>query len=108
MAQEIDTVSSTGVYEWEVDLALDAGCDYSIKVKSSVDETLFDNSEIFSIDVPAGDFDCNGCVSFDDLAVLAGEWLHVEDGLTADIQGDGKVDFVDVGILAESWMQSCD
>ena len=108
LAQEIDTVSSTGVYEWEVDLALDAGCDYSIKVKSSVDETLFDNSEIFSIDVPAGDFDCNGCVSFDDLAVLAGEWLHVEDGLTADIQGDGKVDFVDVGILAESWMQSCD
>jgi hypothetical protein len=47
----IRTVSSIGVYEWEVDLDLDPGCDYSIKIKSSVDETLFDMSDgTFAID----------------------------------------------------------
>jgi hypothetical protein len=49
----IGTVSSTGVYEWEVDLDLEPGCDYSIKVKSSEDEALFDMSdEVFAIDPP--------------------------------------------------------
>ena len=47
----IRTVSSIGVYEWEVDLDLEPGCDYSIKVKSSADETLFDMSDgTFAID----------------------------------------------------------
>ncbi|KPL24464.1 MAG: hypothetical protein AMJ75_03600, partial [Phycisphaerae bacterium SM1_79] len=47
----IRTVSSIGVYEWEVDLDLEPGCDYSIKVKSSVNETLFDVSDgSFAID----------------------------------------------------------
>jgi hypothetical protein len=51
--QTIRTVSSTGVYEWEVDLDLEPGCDYSIKVKSSEDETLFDMSDgTFAIDPP--------------------------------------------------------
>ena len=47
----IDTVPSTRVYEWEVDLDLEPGGDYSIMVKSSVDEFLFDMSdETFDID----------------------------------------------------------
>ncbi len=47
----IRKVDSIGAYEWEVDLDLDPGCDYSIKVKSSVDETLFDMSDgTFAID----------------------------------------------------------
>ncbi len=51
LVQEIDTTSSIGAYEWEVDLDLEPGGDYSIKVKSSVDEILFDMSdETFSID----------------------------------------------------------
>ena len=49
--QTIKQVSSLGAYEWEVDLTLEPGSDYSIKVKSSVDELLFDMSdETFSID----------------------------------------------------------
>ncbi|HIJ52048.1 MAG TPA: hypothetical protein HPP66_02710 [Planctomycetes bacterium] len=49
----IRTVSSTGVYEWEVDLDLEPGCDYSIKIKSSADEDLFDMSDgTFAIDPP--------------------------------------------------------
>jgi len=45
LVQTIGTVSSIGVYEWEVNLELEAGEDYSIKVKSSVDETLVDVSD---------------------------------------------------------------
>jgi len=49
----IRTTSSIGAYEWEVDLDLEPGCDYSIKVKSSEDEALFDMSDdTFAIDPP--------------------------------------------------------
>jgi len=41
----IDTVPSTGTYEWEVGLNLESGSEYTIKVKSSVNETLFDISD---------------------------------------------------------------
>ncbi|MBA7682542.1 hypothetical protein ES703_90892 [subsurface metagenome] len=102
--QTIDTVSSTGVYEWEVDLALEPGCDYSIKVKSSTNGALFDMSDdAFSIDVPPGDFDCDGCVQLDDLAVLTDEWLEEQSGLIADLYDNDKVDFYDFAIFAENW-----
>ncbi|MHC4095504.1 MAG: aryl-sulfate sulfotransferase [Planctomycetota bacterium] len=49
----ITTTSSIGAYEWEVDLDLEPGCDYSIKVKSSEDEAVFDMSDgTFAIDPP--------------------------------------------------------
>jgi hypothetical protein len=41
----IRTVSGPGAYEWEVDLDLEPGCGYSIKAKSSVDETISDMSD---------------------------------------------------------------
>jgi len=63
LVETIGTVPSDRAYEWEVDLALEPGCDYSIKVKSSTNGALFDDSDdTFSIDVPTGDFDCDGCV----------------------------------------------
>jgi hypothetical protein len=103
--QTINTVPSIGAYEWEVDLALDPGCDYSIKVKSSTDGALFDDSDgAFNLDdVLIGDFDCDGCVQLDDLAVLVGEWLEEESGLTADLYENGKVDFKDFAIFAENY-----
>ena len=89
----------------EVGLDLEPGCDYSIKVKSSDDnESLFDVSDdAFSIDIPPGDFDCDGCVQFDDLAVLTGEWLEEQSGLIADLYDDDKVDFYDFAIFAENY-----
>jgi hypothetical protein len=49
----IRTVSSIGAYEWEVDLDLEPGCDYSIKVKSSENEAVSDMSDgTFAIDPP--------------------------------------------------------
>ncbi|MHC4097871.1 MAG: aryl-sulfate sulfotransferase, partial [Planctomycetota bacterium] len=53
--QTIRKVSNIGAYEWEVDLALEPGCDYSIKVKSSENEAIFDMSRAFCIDTDAPD-----------------------------------------------------
>ena len=46
-------VSSIGAYEWEVDLALEPGSDYSIKISSSDNEAIFDMSHAFRIDIDA-------------------------------------------------------
>ena len=45
LLQTIDTVSGIGAYEWEVDLALETGDDYSVAVKSAVDDTIIDVSD---------------------------------------------------------------
>ena len=106
LVQTIDTVPSIGAYEWEVDLALDPGCDYFIKVKSSTNGALFDMSDgAFSLDdvQQIGDFDGDGCVQLDDLAVLVGEWLEEQGGLIADLYENGKVDFDDLAIFAENY-----
>jgi hypothetical protein len=46
LLKTITTVPSTGAYKWDVDLTLEAGDDYSIKVTSTVDGTLFDTSDV--------------------------------------------------------------
>jgi len=46
LLQTIDTVPSTGAYKWEVDLTLDPEDNYSIRLKSAVDDTLFDASDV--------------------------------------------------------------
>ncbi len=53
LVRTIGTVLSDRAYEWEVDLDLEPGCDYSIKVKSSEDEAVSDMSDgTFAIDPP--------------------------------------------------------
>jgi hypothetical protein len=59
------------------------------------------------ITVLPGDFDCDGCARFDDLAVLIGEWLEEESGLMADLQENSKVDFNDFAIFADSFKYPC-
>ncbi|KPL24465.1 MAG: hypothetical protein AMJ75_03605 [Phycisphaerae bacterium SM1_79] len=104
LVRTIGTVPSDRAHEWEVDLALEPGCDYSIKVKSSMNESLFDMSDgTFSIDVPTGDFNCDGCVRLDDLAVLVGEWLEEHSELITDLYQNGKVDFKDYAVFAENY-----
>jgi len=49
--QTIAEVPSIGAYEWEVDLDLEPGTDYSIRIKSSLDDGIFDRSAgVFSIE----------------------------------------------------------
>ena len=50
-----------------------------------------------------GDFDFDGCVGPDDLAVLAGEWLEEQSGLKADLYENDKVDFYDFAIFANNY-----
>jgi hypothetical protein len=72
---------------------------------SSNFDVYIDNVSL--INVLPGDFDCDGCVRFDDLAVLTGEWLEEHSGLIADLQEDGKVDFDDFSIFAGSFKYPC-
>jgi beta-glucanase (GH16 family) len=54
-----------------------------------------------------GDLNVDGIVDFQDLGIMADEWLT--DGTTADIEpaeGDGIVDFRDFAVLAENWLKS--
>ena len=108
LVETIGTVPSDRAYEWEVGLGLEPGC-YSIKVKSSTNGALFDTSDnVFSIDIPTGDFDCNGCVELEDLAVLGGEWLAEQSGLITDLYESGKIDFRDFAVFAENyWTGTC-
>jgi hypothetical protein len=53
-----------------------------------------------------GDFEPDGDVDFDDLAILVAEWLQSGENLLADIypsSGDGIVNFLDFAIFAENW-----
>lgn len=45
LLQIIDTVPSTGAYKWEVGLTLEPGNDYSIQIRSIVDETIADTCD---------------------------------------------------------------
>ena len=109
LVKEIDTVPSIGGYEWSVDSTPEPpGCDYAIKIKSSVNQALSDMSDqSFSIDVPTGDFDCDGCVQVNDLLVVAAQWLSEDSGLIADLDDNDKVDLEDFEILEENWTISC-
>jgi outer membrane protein assembly factor BamB len=64
----------------------------------------------------AQDLDNNGVVDFNDLYILAGDWLKCTDCsnwmvcwpegmfLTGDMNRDKYVDFTDFGLLAERWL----
>jgi len=50
LLQTLGTTPSAGAYKWEVDLTLEPGDDYSIRIKSSTDEALADASDtVFTI-----------------------------------------------------------
>ncbi|MHC4642157.1 MAG: aryl-sulfate sulfotransferase [Planctomycetota bacterium] len=83
--------------------------DYNARVVFNMGTSPFDVyiDNVSLITVLPGDFDCDGCVRFGDLAVLTGEWLEEQSGLIADLQDNGKVDFNDFAIFADSYKQPC-
>jgi len=46
-------------------------------------------------------------VDFDDLARFVQQWLYVDTGLAADLDGDDDVDFEDYRIFAQWWRDYC-
>jgi hypothetical protein len=46
-------------------------------------------------------------VGFDDFARFAEQWLNAATGLAGDLDSDGDVDFDDLEILADDWMCHC-
>jgi hypothetical protein len=57
----------------------------------------------------AGDITGDGKVDFEDLAILADQWLQPPGTPSADIApppyGDGRVNFLDFAVLAENWLE---
>ncbi|MHC4889154.1 MAG: carbohydrate binding domain-containing protein, partial [Planctomycetota bacterium] len=90
---------------------------FTMQDSSDYNARVVFNTGIFEIDVYIdnvslinvlpGDFYFDGCVRFDDLAVLTGEWLEEQSGLTADLDDNGKVDFNDFAFLADSFKYPC-
>jgi hypothetical protein len=83
--------------------------DYNARVVFNAGTSNFDVyiDNVSLITVLPGDFYYDGCVRFDDLAVLTDEWLKEQGGLMADLQDNGRVDFNDFAIFADSFMQPC-
>lgn len=56
----------------------------------------------------AGDIDCSCIVDFEDIAILANQWIQPPGVPSADIApfpGDGIVSFQDFAVLAENWLK---
>jgi hypothetical protein len=68
---------------------------------TSVYDVFLDNVSLFA-PLP-GDFNLDGRVDLQDLAVMAGQWLKRQANLVSDVDGDGKVDFKDFWIFGENW-----
>lgn len=63
-----------------------------------------DNKENIGYYVP-GDFNDNGLVDFEDLAMLAGRWLQDAPSIDiAPLGGDNIINFLDFARLVENWM----
>gem|GEM_PF-357386 len=67
----IVTTDNTGAYEWEADLTQAAASDYSIKVRSSTNAAVFDDSDAAFALVAAGDPAINQAPKFTGYAVNA-------------------------------------
>lgn len=52
---------------------------------------------------PAVDLAEDGFIDFDDIVVMATQWLELPGAPSADINGDGIVNFADFAILSEYW-----
>jgi hypothetical protein len=51
LVRTMKKIPSVGAYEWEVALDLEPGDDYTLRIKSAADETIWDRSDAaFSIE----------------------------------------------------------
>jgi len=72
-----------------------------------VDASATHTGEVWSFTVKqyiAGDFGGDYSVDFNDVNLMASQWLESGDGLEADGNFDGKVDFGDHAVLAGNWL----
>lgn len=63
-------------------------------------------SDVTNASLLLGDLDRNGCVDFNDMEILANNWLLNPAGSDpyAGVNSDAIVDFVDYSLLAQNWM----
>ena len=68
---------------------------------TSVLNVFLENVSLFN--APPGDFNLDGRVDLQDLAVLSSSWLKQQTNLVSDLDVNGKVDFNDFAIFGENW-----
>jgi hypothetical protein len=70
-----------------------------------------DEAAVTNAERPAGDIDGDGDVNWDDIWLVAQQWLldpPVDSLPSADLNGDDNVDFLDWAILANDWTEVAD
>jgi hypothetical protein len=84
---------------------MEAASDFNASVMFNLGTSPFDvfldNVSLFN--VPPGDFNLDGKVDYQDLAVLAGDWLQKQPDLVTDLDGNGMVDLKDFAVFGENW-----
>jgi hypothetical protein len=88
-------------YVFTMQAASDFNSSVIFNLGASVFDVYLDNVSLFN--APPGDFNLDGLIDFQDLAVLTGEWLKQLPNLSPDLDGNGRVDFRDFAVFGESW-----
>jgi hypothetical protein len=85
---------------------MQAPSDYDVRVVFNAGvlphDVYLDNVSLVERVYPAGDFDYDGRVEFDDLRTFTGDWQSQGPG-GPDLNGDGKVDFADFVLFSRNW-----
>ncbi|MHC4110389.1 MAG: NHL repeat-containing protein, partial [Planctomycetota bacterium] len=98
-----DYAYATTVQQTSDDGFIVAGTTFS---ESSVDYDMY-LAKICPDGTSSADFNCDGIVYYEDLQVIANQWLQTPTFPSADIDsefGDGLVDFFDFRVLAHDWL----
>ena len=96
-------VHAVGAVTEKTKLYAVAANNYSIDIAGAVQVTIAEPLT----DCDAANLDAIYPVDYDDIAVLAGQWLSNSPPLIADIDGDGQTNFKDLARLAEYWLNTC-
>jgi hypothetical protein len=88
-------------YVFTMEAASDFNASVMFNLGTSPFDVFLDNVSLFN--VPPGDFNLDGKVDYQDLAVLAGDWLQKQPDLVTDLDGNGMVDLKDFAVFGENW-----
>jgi Arylsulfotransferase (ASST)/Carbohydrate binding domain/Dockerin type I domain len=88
-------------YVFAMPATSDLGSRVVFDLGTSTLDVYLENVSLFN--APPGDFNLDGRVDEQDLAVMAGEWLEQQTNLSSDLDGDGKVDFKDYAVFGANW-----
>jgi hypothetical protein len=90
-------------YVFTMDSPSDPAAELVFNAGASAVDLHLDNVSLMMSVVVAGDFNRDGRVDYQDLALFSKDWLKAQGDLAPDLNTDGKVDFDDLAILGDNW-----